>query len=157
MQRAIVNSRNLLVGAALCLGLAATGSIHAFEDGAEAVIDYRQGVMRAIGGNVASTAAIVVDGADFRDNLITHVRYIADMTRDIPALFPEGSDFGETGALPSVWEEPEKFAERSQENHDAALALVEAVEQGDDDAIAAGFRNLGQSCRSCHEDFRRRD
>jgi cytochrome c556 len=157
MQRAIVNIRHLLVGTALCLGLAASGSIHAFEDGAEIVIDYRQGVMRAIGGNVASTAAVVVDGADFRDNLLTHARYIADMTRDIPALFPEGSDFGETDALPSVWEEPEKFAERALATHEAALALVEAVEQGDEAALGARFRDLGQACKACHDDFRHSD
>ena len=157
MNQMLATTRNLFVGTALVLGLAASGAVHSFDDGAEATIDYRQGLMRALGGNVAATAAIVVDGAEFRDNLLIHTRYIVDATRDIPALFPEGSDFGETDALPSIWEEVEKFAQRSQENHEAALALHEAVEQGDDAAIMAGFRSVGQSCRSCHEDFRRRD
>jgi len=157
MRRILATTRNLFVGTALVLGLAASGAVHSFDEGAEVTIDYRQGLMRALGGNVAATAAIVVDGADFRDNLAIHVRYIVDATRDIPALFPEGSDFGETDALPSVWEDVEKFAQRSSENHEAAVALQEAVEGGDDAAIMAGFRNLGQSCRSCHEDFRRRD
>ncbi len=157
MNRNRMNLRKLLVGAALTVGLGTAGNLPAFEMGAEATIDYRQGVMRAIGGNVASTAAIVIDGADFGDNLLMHVRYLVDATKDIPSLFPEGSDFGETDALPSVWEEPEKFAERSSANHEAALALLEAVEQGDDAVIRGAFRDLGQSCRSCHEDFRHRD
>lgn len=157
MIRVLATTRNLFVGTALVLGLAASGAVHSFDEGAEATIDYRQGLMRALGGNVAATAAIVVDGAEFRDNLLIHTRYIVDATRDIPALFPEGSDFGETDALPSIWEEAEKFAQRSQENHEAALALHEAVEQGDEAAIMAGFRSVGQSCRACHEDFRRRD
>ena len=157
MHRFFMNARNLLVTTAIVLGMAASGSVHSFDEGAEATIDYRQGLMRALGGNMAATAAIVVDGVPFRDNLSTHTRYIADATADIPALFPEGSDFGETDALPSVWEDVEKYAELSRESHEAAVALHEAVEQGDDAAIMAGFRTLGQSCRSCHEDFRRRD
>lgn len=157
MNPILATTRKLFVGTVLIVGLAASGAVHSLDEGAEATIDYRQGLMRALGGNTAATAAVVVDGAGFRDNLLIHVRYIADATRDIPALFPEGSDFGETGALPSVWDEPEKFAERSRENHEAALKLLEAVEQGDDAAILAAFRGVGQSCRSCHEDFRRRD
>ena len=157
MNRILATTRNLFVGTALILGLAAAGPVHSLDEGADATIDYRQGLMRALGGNTAATAAIVVDGAGFRDNLLIHVRYMADATRDIPALFPEGSDFGETAALPSVWEQPQRFAELSRENHEAALKLIEAVEQGDDAAIVAAFRGVGQSCRSCHEDFRRRD
>lgn len=157
MQRILAITRNLFIGTAMVLGLAASGSVHSFDEGAEVTIDYRQGLMRALGGNVSATAAIIVDSADFRDNLAIHVRYIVDATRDIPALFPEGSDFGETDALPSIWEDAEKFALSSSENHEAAVALHEAVEGGDDAAIMAAFRNLGQSCRSCHEDFRRGD
>lgn len=157
MKQTTMKIRTLLVGAALTLGLGASGSLPAFEMGAEATIDYRQGVMRAIGGNVAATAAIVIDGADFGDNLLLHVRYLVDTTKDIPSLFPEGSDFGETDALPSVWEQPEKFAESSRANHEAAIALLEAVEQGDEALIRGAFRDLGQSCRSCHGDFRHRD
>ncbi|MCA1790817.1 MAG: cytochrome c [Thioalkalivibrio sp.] len=153
----LVNTRSLFFGAAIALGLVASGPVHSFDEGAEVTIDYRQGLMRALGGNMAATAAIVVDGAPFRDNLSTHTRYIADATGDIPALFPEDSDFGETDALPSVWEDVEKFAELSRENHEAALALHEAAEQGDDAVIMSRFRSLGESCRSCHEDFRRSD
>ncbi len=156
MQRYVWTTRKLLVGTALLFGLTTAASVQAFDD-AEATIDYRQGVMAAIGGNMASIAAIVMDRADYRDNLATHVRFIVDLTEDIPAMFPEGSDFGETDALPSIWEDPETYAEKSRANHEAAVALQEAVETGDDAAIAAGFRDLGQSCRSCHEDFRHRD
>lgn len=157
MKRNSMKVRKLLVGAALTVGLGASGNLPAFDMGAEVTIDYRQGVMRAIGGNVSSTAAIVIDGADFGDNLMMHVRFLVDATQDIPSLFPVGSDFGETDALPSIWEQPEKFAERSRENHEAALALLEAVEQGDEAVIRGAFRDLGQSCRSCHEDFRQGD
>lgn len=157
MHRMLMNARNILVGSAIALALGVSGPVYSFDDGAEVTIDYRQGLMRALGGNMSATAAIVVDGADFRDNLLVHTRYIVDATQDIPALFPEGSDFGETDALMSIWEDPERFAELSRENHEAALALHEAVEEGDDAALMSRFRSVGESCRACHEDFRRRD
>lgn len=157
MQQLIQVSRNVMWAALAALALSVPGQAFSFDEGADATIDYRQGVMRAVGGNVASVAAIVVDGADFRDNLAMHTQFLADSTRDIPALFPEGSDFGETDALSSVWEDPDKFAQRSRETHEAAVALHEAVGQGDSAEIGQRFRALGQSCRSCHEDFRRRD
>jgi cytochrome c556 len=157
MQRLILTSRKVLFGTAMVFGLATAASVQAAELGAEATIDYRQGVMSAIGGNMAASAAIIMDQADYRDRLATHVRFIVDMTEDIPSLFPEGSDFGETDALPSIWEDPETFAQRSRDNHAAAVALHEAVEAGDEAEIAQRFRAVGQSCRACHDDFRHRD
>jgi cytochrome c556 len=137
----------------MLLGLALLGPVHADE---EVVIEYRQGVMKAIGGNMSSLAAVLVDGADYRANLARHARFIAEFLEDVPALFPEGSDFGETDALMAIWDEPAKFEERSADTHQAALRLLEAVER-EDDTMATRFRELGESCRACHEDFRRRD
>lgn len=137
--------------------LLSSGSAMAFDEGAEAVIDYRQGVMRSLGGHTASTAAILVDGADFADRLPGHAHALVELTRDMPRLFPEGSDFGETAALPSVWENPEDFAVRAEANHAAAVALAEAIENGQTEGLGTLFREVGQSCRSCHQEYRRRN
>lgn len=137
----------------VALGLSVLNSAHADE---QVIIDYRQGVMKAIGGNMSSLAAVLVDGADYRNNLVHHARFIAEFMQDVPALFPEGSDFGETDALMSVWEKREEFERRAADTRKAADLLLEAVEK-DDEAMALRFRELGESCRACHEDFRRSD
>lgn len=142
------------VAATLALGLGATSTVHAFDEH-EATIDYRQGVMRAIGGNVGAFAAVVMDGAEFGDNLEMHTSQLVALTRDIPALFPEGSDFPETDAKEEIWDNWERFEELSQDTKEAAEALHAAVEAGDEDQYAIRFRNLGQSCQACHDDFRR--
>ena len=139
-----------------CLAVVLSVGLGAPQADEQVTIDYRQGVMKAVGGNMAALAAVLVDGADYRDNLALHARFIADALQDVPALFPEGSDFGETDALASIWEEQEKFQQRAEGSRKAAELLVEAVEKGDD-AMALRFRELGESCRACHEDFRRRD
>jgi cytochrome c556 len=156
MQQPARIARGLCFGIALTLGFGAMSQVHAFEE-VEATVDYRKGVMRAIGGNAAALAAVIMDGADdYRGNLAIHARYIVDMTRDIPALFPEGTDFGETNALPSVWEDQEKFAGLSEDTHKAAVALLEAIEAGEEN-LGPRFREMGQSCSACHDDFRHRD
>ncbi|WP_018872565.1 cytochrome c [Thioalkalivibrio sp. ALJ16] len=142
------------VAAALTLGLAATSSVQAFDEH-EATIDYRQGVMRAIGGNMGSVAAIVIDGADFGDNLKIHTQQLVDLTRDIPSLFPEGSDFPDTDAREEIWDNWDRYVELANDSRDAAEALHAAVESGDESEYPIRFRNLGQSCQACHDDFRR--
>jgi cytochrome c556 len=158
MQHPALLVRGLCFGIALTLGLGlgAVTQVHAFEED-EVKIDYRKGAMRAIGGNMASLAAVIVDGAeDYRDNLALHAGFIVNMTRDIPSLFPEGTDIGETDALPAIWEDMDRFTELSEENHQAAVALLEAIEGGEAN-LGPRFRELGQSCSACHDDFRHRD
>lgn len=155
MQHPALLVRGLCFGLALTvgLGLGAVTQVHAFEDD-EVKIDYRKGAMRAIGGNMASLAAVIVDGAeDYRGNLALHARFIAEMSRDIPSLFPEGTDFGETDALPGIWENWERFGELSTNTNEAAVALLEAIEAGEEN-LGPRFRELGQSCSACHDDFR---
>ncbi|WP_026279007.1 cytochrome c [Thioalkalivibrio sp. ARh3] len=142
------------VAGALALGLGAVHSVHAFDEH-EATIDYRQGVMRAIGGNVGAFAAVVVDGADFRDNLKIHTSQLMELTEDIPALFPEGSDFPDTDAKEEIWEDWDRFVELANDTREAVEALHATVEAGDEDEYPIRFRNLGQSCQACHDDFRR--
>jgi hypothetical protein len=68
----LVRSLCFSLALALGLGLGAVTQVHAFED-VEVKIDYRKGAMRAIGGNTAALAAVIVDGAeDYRDNLALH-------------------------------------------------------------------------------------
>ncbi|WP_373054637.1 c-type cytochrome, partial [Thioalkalivibrio sp.] len=114
------------VAAALTLGLGATSAVHAFDEH-ESTIDYRQGVMSAIGGNVGAIAAVVVDGADYGDNLQMHTSQLVDLSQDIPSLFPEGSDFPETDAKEEIWDDWERFEELASDTREAAEALHTAV------------------------------
>jgi cytochrome c556 len=123
----------------------------------EALIDYRKGVMRAVGGHLAATTAVVVDGVDQSARLAFHTGALVHLLTDVPDLFPEGSDFGETAALPSIWEQFATFTERSAASLEAAQALHVAVESGDVSEVSQRFRALGQSCRACHQDFRQRN
>ena len=40
---------------------------------------------------------------------------------------------------------------------EATAAFVTAAESGDSEAIGAAFRNVGMSCRGCHDNYRVQD
>ena len=135
--------------------LLAMMSPFAMAEDVEPIVDYRQGAMSAVGGNISAVAAIVMSGADFRDNLPEHTRALVALTEDIPALFPEGSEHADSDARAAIWEDFEAFESLSFDTHEAARNLHEAVTAGADDAeLMSAFRVLGESCRSCHDDFR---
>ncbi len=134
------------------VGLFLAGTVQATDP--EVYIDYRQAVMKAVGGNASAAAAILIDGAPFTGNLEEHARAIENLTADIPALFPEGTDHPDSDARPEVWGDRGAFEERAAATRRAAKAFREAAAGGNTAAAMPRFRDLGQSCRACHDDFR---
>jgi cytochrome c556 len=79
------------------------------------------------------------------------------LSQDIPALFPEDSDFGETRAKPEVWEKREGFKKASDVSRQSIDDLVKAIETGKSGELAAKFKKVGDGCKGCHKDFRQKD
>ncbi len=93
----------------LVLLVLVTVSSAAFAD-AKGERSYRQGVMKAVGGQMSSMAAILRGGVHM-DNLKLHAGAMADLASIVPNVFPEGSGEGKTEALPAIWEKPAEFKE----------------------------------------------
>ncbi len=75
----------------------------------------------------------------------------------IPDYFPEGTgvDSGaDTEALESIWEKPEEFAAAAQKLVDTSAALAAAAGTGEIAAVGEGVKNMGGSCKACHDNFR---
>lgn len=134
----------------LCGGIAA----HA-ESEPEDLIKYRQNVMKSSGANAAAATAIVQGKVEFKDRLRDHAQALVTSTKNIPALFPKGSDFGETEALDAVWKKPDDFAKRAKDSHAKAVAFEKAVAANDTKSYAAKLKDLGDSCKACHKDYRK--
>jgi cytochrome c556 len=142
------------IGAAV-LGLLAAGAATAAEP--EDLIKYRQGVMKSLGGHMSATALIVRGKVPYGARLEAHARGLAALSEDLAALFPEGSDFGETGAKAEVWSKREGFEKASADAARAAQALVTAAGGKDSGAIARAFDGVGKTCKGCHDDYRKED
>lgn len=120
----------------------------------EAAIKYRQSVMSAIGGLMGTSVGRIRDGLDYGPDMKQVAAALQALTRDIPALFPKGSDFGETDAKPEVWENRQAFEEASAKMREQADAFSASVQTGDRKQMLGAFKGVGDACKGCHEDFR---
>ncbi len=75
---------------------------------------------------------------------------------NLPALFKEGSNVPPSKALPAVWENWDDFKARFDANVAASARLLAAAQANDAAAYTAAFQEIGQSCGSCHMQYRGR-
>jgi cytochrome c556 len=123
----------------------------------ESYIKYRQAVMKAIGGHMGASGQIVRGKVDESAALAMHADALASLNADLARLFPEGSDFGETEAKAEIWDNWAEFEKAADAARDATAAFAAAVKSGDADKIGAARKDVGRSCKGCHEDFRQKD
>ncbi|MDH5772204.1 MAG: cytochrome c [Rhodospirillaceae bacterium] len=148
--------RLFLTACAIALGLSifsTNDNAYAQDPAVENAIKYRQSVMKAVGGNMGAMVGIM-KGAGDKANLATHAGAMADLAKIAPTLFPAGSDFGETTALPVIWEKPDDFSAAIKKFQDAADNLATVAQSGDMAEFGKAFGGLGESCKNCHENFR---
>jgi cytochrome c556 len=93
----------------------------------------------------------LVDGQEY---LVKHAQGLANGVSEIETRFAAGSNVVGSDALAVIWEEPVAFNAAIAKAVAATEAFVEAAEGGDKAAISAAFRDVGGSCRGCHDKFR---
>jgi len=123
----------------------------------EDIIKYRQSVMKAVGGHTGAAGAIVQGKVDYKSDLVEHAHALQVLTRDIPGLFPKDSDFGETRAKDGVWKDRANFEKHAKDAKTKANAFAKAAIGSDQKAIVASFKELGESCKACHKEFRKEE
>jgi cytochrome c556 len=81
-------------------------------------------------------------------------------SRDLPTWFPAGSGqdaYAESKALPAIWAEPAKFAEKAEAIRTATSSLNQVAQAGDGAAVGPAFKEVGAACKGCHESFQAKD
>ena len=118
--------------------------ISARQDEMEGVLD----AMKVLSGIAKKQAPF--DAAVVKQNATAIAGHLAK-AKD---LFPAGSDKGgmETWAKPEIWSDRAGFDAKMQAGHDAALALAGVADEA---AFPPAMGKLGNTCKSCHESFRR--
>jgi cytochrome c556 len=120
----------------------------------EDAFKYRQTIMTALKGHAGAIAMQARGLAGDPEYVAKHAKAVADLGAEIHTLFAAGSNVEDSEALPAIWEKPDDFAAAVAAAEEAMAALGEAADGGDMAAVGAAFRNVGQSCKGCHDDFR---
>jgi cytochrome c556 len=71
-----------------------------------------------------------------------------------PTLFPAGTDKGDTKAAPAIWTDRAGFQKDADALSAAAEKLATAAKAGDETAVAAAYKGVGEACGACHHDYR---
>lgn len=125
--------------------------------GAEDDIKYRQSVMRAIGGHMMASGAILQGKVPHQGDLAAHAQALAGLAGIAAHVFPTGSGEGKTHAKPEIWADWPAFERRLQEFKTKADGFAKAAAGADPAATGAAMKALGGACKDCHDKFQAED
>jgi cytochrome c556 len=139
----------------LLLSLLALASLaaHAAND-PDDMVKYRKNVMNANGGLMGAANALIQNKVTFKPQLASYAKTLETLNKDLPALFPKGSNAADSDAQPDVWNKRAEF-ERRAKDAQAKSAVFAKAAAGNDPKLAEKFKDLSDACKSCHKDFRK--
>lgn len=120
--------------------------MHERHEGMEKVGKTMKSLVRAIKADPVDMAAVAPAAAT-----------MARMSGEATTWFRAGTgpEMGKTGAKPEIWQKPDVFKARLAAWHTAAMEFDAAARSGNSAATKAAFGDLGKSCKSCHDNFRK--
>ena len=154
--------RSVLFGGAI-FALAGLTSV-AFSQGApEApqVLQQRQAMMKAIGGNLKALNEISKgERTESMQDVSRRAREVSEAAKQISVMFkPEfhtanvGSDL-KTSASEKIWKEPEQFTASANRLELASTQLAAAADANDQEKMKLAIADMAKTCGGCHELYR---
>jgi cytochrome c556 len=148
--------RKLILAAAAVAGLTSALPAAAQFAKPEDAIKYLKSAFNVMATHFGRIGAMANGKAPFDARAAADNADIALMMSKLPyTAFAEGTDRGETRAKPEVWSEGEKFRAAANKMQEEMVKLDAAAKTGNLDTIKAAFGPVGQSCKACHDHFRK--
>lgn len=143
------------LAAAIALVVAAGASAQSFQKPEDA-IKYRRSAFTVMGTHFGALGAMANGRAPFDAQAAARHGDVIALVSHLPfAGFTAGSDKGETRAKPEVWSEQAKFKGNAEKMQDAVGKLAASAKTGNLDNLKAAFGPAAQTCKACHDDFRK--
>lgn len=143
--------RGALLGAT-ALGALVAGAAHAAND--QAVVKYRQAVMKGHGAHLGAMFQIVKGGAGSPEQLAAHAHGLHEVSKMIVPAFAQRTEGGKTEAKPEIWDDADGFKAKAADMEKAAAQVVAAAESGDQAAVGNALVAAGDGCKACHKEYR---
>ena len=116
------------------------------------VNEKRQNLMKSQGAAVKEIKA-AVEAKNYA-TVEAKAKDIMGTSDQIPGAFPKGSTTGKTRAKAEIWEKNEDFVKQAKALSKNASELAAAAKAGNDDEANVKLKALGETCNSCHKQFR---
>lgn len=140
-----------LAGAAFALALPAAAQFAKPED----AIKYRQSAMFVQNQHIGRIAAMASGRAPFDQAAAVANADVLTVITKLPwAAFGPGTAGG--NAKPDIWKEQAKFKELNERLMADTEKLAAAAKTGNLDALKAAVANVGETCKTCHDTFRKK-
>lgn len=146
-----------LVPAALVLAAAvlSTPAMAQFQKPEDA-IKYRKASFTVMAAHFGRIGAMANGRVPFDAKVAAENAAIVETMSRLPwAAFGPGTDKGDTRALPDIWKEQDAFKAGADKMQAEIGKLVGATKTGNLDSVKAAFGAAGQTCKACHDDFRK--
>ena len=148
--------KRLLVALVATLGALASLPASAQFQKPEDAIKYRKAAFTVMGAHFGRIGAMASGKAPFdAAAAAANADIVATMSKLPYAGFIEGTATGDTRAKPEIWTERAKFDLATSKMQEEVVKLNVAAKSGNLDQIKVAFGAAGQSCKACHDNYRK--
>lgn len=148
--------KRLLVALVATLGALASLPAAAQFQKPEDAIKYRKAAFTVMGAHFGRIGAMASGKAPFdAAAAAANADLVATLSKLPYAGFIEGTATGETRAKPEIWTERAKFDLAASKMQEEVVKLNVAAKSGNLDQIKLAFGAAGQSCKACHDNYRK--
>ena len=144
----------VLTCSAIALSVSAGFAFAQFQN-TEKAVEYRESVFTVMANHFGRIGAVVKGEAPYNKDEVAKNAAIVAMMSTLPwQAFGPGTEGGK--AKPEVWSDNAKFKAASEKMQLAVADLNKAAQSGDLESIKKAFGAAGQTCKGCHDDFKKK-
>ena len=126
-----------------------------FKNGEDAV-KYRKAAFTVMANHFARVGAMTSGKQPFDAKVAAENVAVVEAMSKLPwAGFVAGTDKGDTRALPEIWTEADVIKGGADKLQAPVAKLSAAAKTGNLDAVKTAFGEVGQTCKACHDDYRK--
>lgn len=148
--------KRLLVALVATLGALASLPAAAQFQKPEDAIKYRKAAFTVMAAHFGRIGAMASGRAPFdAAAAAANADIVASISKLPYAGFGEGTGIGETRAKPEIWTDRAKFDAAANKMQEEVAKLNVAAKSGNLDQIKVAFGAAGQTCKACHDNYRK--
>lgn len=122
---------------------------------AEDAIKYRQSVFTVMANSFGKIGAVVKGEAPYnKDEVAKNAAVVATLSSLPWQAFGPGTEGGKAQA--DIWSDSAKFKSASEKMQLAVADLNKVAQTGDLESIKKAFGAASQTCKGCHDDFKKK-